>query len=149
MMRFSLGDWARGKASWNNGKCLSAEHRQKLSDAHKRTGSPWRIGQRHTEETIQKISMVRKKQGSPWHFGCRHTEEAKIKISAAHGGKPLSEEHKKKLSLVLHGRHLSSGKLGYRMPEVERKKISFALMGHLGPSLIGREMIAQGARTKI
>lgn len=50
---------------------------------------------KHSEETRKKIGDLRR--------GYHHTEESKLKMSKAHTGKPLSDEHIKKLKAAQYG----------------------------------------------
>ena len=100
-----------GKLAWNNGKHLSEETRQKLSEANK--GNPsWMKGKHHSEESRKKIGAARK--------GKHRSEETRLKISSALKGKSLSAETCQKLSEALKGKHHSAE---------TRKKISEALKG--------------------
>ena len=60
-----------GKPPWNNGKCLSEEHKRKLSEAHK--------SKNLSEEYKQKLSEARK--------GKHNSAETRKKISEARKGK--------------------------------------------------------------
>ena len=85
-----------GKLAWNNGKHLSEETRQKLSEANK--GNPsWMKGKHHSEESRKKIGAARK--------GKHHSEETRLKISSALKGKSLSAETCKKMSEARKGTH--------------------------------------------
>ena len=47
----------------------------------------WRPGYRHSQKTINKISEAHKKIGTPWLIGKKLSEEHKIKLSLANKGK--------------------------------------------------------------
>lgn len=68
---------------------VSEEVRRKLSIANK--GNKNCLGHKHTEETKRKISLAQKDRPPP-------SEESRKKMSLAHMGKTLSEEHKAKIS---------------------------------------------------
>jgi len=86
----------------------SAETRQKMSDARRgRSLSPETVaklraahaGRRFPEWATQKAAEL--KRGKP---GRPHTEETKLKIGAAHRGKVLSEETKRRMSVTKRAR---------------------------------------------
>ena len=95
------------------------------------------VGTHHSEKTKQKISISKKgfhnsedarKKMSAAHKGQTHSEETRKRISEGHKGQPawnkgipMSEEHKKKLSISLKGRNK-----GTHLDEETRKKISIA-----------------------
>ncbi len=92
-------------------KPLTAEHKNKISEAHK--GHPaYNPDYKHSEETKQKIGLansiaLKGKKLSEEHkanikkgkegLDLSHTAESKAKISQGLKGKPKSEEHKAKL----------------------------------------------------
>ena len=80
----------------NLGKNVSAETRQKLSEANNGENNPM-FGKHLSEETRQKLSEARKGKPSCMK-GKHHSEESRKKIGAAHKGKPLSAETRKKMS---------------------------------------------------
>ena len=79
-------------------------------------------------------------EGKKNHFwGQKHTEESKRKMSEAHKGKKLSEEHKRKIGL--NGFHY--GMKGKKLTQEQKDKISKALRGrvrlnykHLTPEML-------------
>lgn len=70
----------------------------------------------HSVQTRQKISDVRRGQ----KLGPR-SDETKMKISRAHLGKRLSEEHRQKISMIKRGNTYSRGR---KRSEETRRKIS-------------------------
>lgn len=56
-----------------------------------------------TEEQKQHLSQMMSGENNP-HYGVKHSPEIRQKISAALTGKHLSEEHKKKLSIIGKGK---------------------------------------------
>ena len=78
------------------GKQLSAEHRQKLSEAKK--------GKQLSEETRKKISESNKGENNPM-FGKHHSAEARKKMSEVHKGKHRSAETCKKIAEANKGNH--------------------------------------------
>lgn len=87
----------------NSGKPLSEEHRQKLSDAQRAreknseaeiagriVGAAKNKGKKRSDEFRQQMSEL----------ASNRTEEHQAKLVAAATGKPLTEEHKKNLSLA-------------------------------------------------
>lgn len=73
----------------NKSKALSAETKQKITEAHKGKASPMK-DKHHSEETRRKMSEA--------HKGHTVTDETKRKISEAHKGKHHTEETRKKMS---------------------------------------------------
>lgn len=61
------------------------------------------------------------------HCKCGHTNESRLKLSLAHKGKKLSEEHKKKLSLAKLGRAGTSK--GMKLTEEHKEKLRQAKLG--------------------
>jgi len=129
------------------GKHLSAEHRAKISAAHK--GKPHtpehnaavaraNTGKKHSEETKQKLSIAQRGK-----HNIKHTPEACEKISKAKKGKkrrPLTAEHRAKQSAALRGRKWSEkeylshcGKKRGPCPQERRERISHALRGRVRP----------------
>ena len=85
------------------GKNVSAETRQKLSEAHK--GKPSCMKGKHlSEEHKLKLSAALKGENSQW-FGKHHSEETCKRISEARKGKHPSEESRKKMSEAHKGTH--------------------------------------------
>src|SRR3989344_2482792 len=109
----------KGQVSWNKGKHLSAEHREKLSLAKKRM-SPQR-----KKEWKKKLSLLYKGKSYEEIFSDeRKAEEVKKKISLANKGKkkpPFSKEHLEKLR-ESHLRHKSWNK-GLTKETDDRSKI--------------------------
>ena len=97
-------------------------------------------GSKHTEETKKKISEANKGKNNP-NYGKHLTEDTKEKISKAKKGKPLSEEHKQKLSEVKKGKNigkplneeaknkLSESHKGQKPTKEAKKKMSEAKKG--------------------
>ena len=87
------------------------------------------VGKKMKEESKSKLSDSIKKH---WLFnthpmlGKNHTQEAKNKIAAGHFGKPLSDEHKKKLSKASIGNTYS---LGHKHTDESKAKMSKARKG--------------------
>ena len=97
------------------GRTFSEETKKKMSEARKGT-PPWNKGKKCPEETKKKISET--KMGTPpWNKGKTgiYTEAAILRMSEAHKGKKLSEEHKKKIS---------EGQKGKKHTEETKKKMS-------------------------
>lgn len=85
------------------GKKVSAETRQKLSEAH--TGKQSCMNGKHlSEEHKLKISEALKGENSQW-FGKHHSEETRKRISEALKGKQVSEETRQKFSEARKGKH--------------------------------------------
>lgn len=59
----------------------------------------------------------------PWIKGKKHTKECIEKMSATRSGKPLTEEHKKKLGDAIKGKRLGENHPMYGKPSVNRKKV--------------------------
>jgi len=108
----------KGHVPWNRGKKtgpLSAEHRHKISEAHKgkrlteehkrkiglasEKRVPWNKGKHLSEETKRKISESLKGEKNP-NYRKTFSEDTKRKMSEAHKGKTLSEETKNRMSIV-------------------------------------------------
>ena len=110
------------------GKCLSEEHKKKLSEARKDryTGenNPM-YGKKHSDETLRKMREAKKNMSEETKEKMRVakkgkclSEEHKKKIREAKKGKPKSEEHKKKLSKALKAlRWFNNGKINKRVKE--------------------------------
>jgi group I intron endonuclease len=87
------------------------------------------VGKKMKEESKSKLSDSIKKH---WLFnthpmlGKNHTQEAKNKIAAGHFGKPLSDEHKKKLAKASIGNTYS---LGHKHTDEAKAKMSKARKG--------------------
>lgn len=82
--------------SWNKGKRLSEETKQKLSESKK--GNTFAKGAVRSDEYRQKMSESCKKHWSthkriPWNIGIKHSEETRRKISEA---AKRREENKRK-----------------------------------------------------
>lgn len=82
---------------WNKGKKMSKEYCEAISRA--RTGT--KIKQPRSKEYREKLSNSLNGHAPTL---TKHTEETKQKISKAHKGKVLSEEHKKNVGLASRGR---------------------------------------------
>ena len=112
----------------NKGRCLSEEHKKKLSEARKDryTGenNPM-YGKKHSDETLRKMREAKKNMSEETKKKIREakkgrclSEEHKKKIREAKKGKPKSEEHKKKLSKALKVlRWFNNGKINIRAKE--------------------------------
>lgn len=102
------------------GRKFSDEHKQKLSVSLSGTNNPM-YGKTGELSPQYGRNMVGK--NNP-HYGFKHTDLAKAKMSKAHKGKPLSEEHRKQIS------ERSKGEKGYwygtHLTEDMRRKISEA-----------------------
>jgi hypothetical protein len=86
-------------------------------------------GKRMTEEAKNKLRNSIKKHwllNTHPMLGKSHTQEAKNKISAGHCGKPLSDEHKKKLAKASKGNKYS---LGHKHTDESKAKMSKARKG--------------------
>ena len=106
------------------GMRFSEEHRRKISEAL--TGKPHpNQSHRHSEETKRKMSEAQKRRPPI-------SAETRAKMSEAHRGKPLSEEHIRAMSRALtgrrftkeHCRNLSEARKGKHHSEETRAKIS-------------------------
>lgn len=98
----------------HKGKIISKETRKKMSSTRIEKGlsagsnNPF-FGKKLTKEHKKKISETRIKRGSgvgeknPM-FGKKHSKESKIKMSEAMKGVPLSEEHKRNISIAQTGK---------------------------------------------
>lgn len=107
----------KGKSSWNKGRKLSEEHKQRLIALHK--------GKKLSKESIEKRTKTRKENGY------KHSEETKLKMRFAAVGRRHSEESKKKISEVGKGRvPWNKGLKGYYSEEI-LKKISEAGKGRI------------------
>ncbi|AGE56709.1 GIY-YIG catalytic domain-containing endonuclease [Acanthocystis turfacea Chlorella virus NE-JV-2] len=102
----------------HNGKTLSDEHKQKISNATTGEKNP-NFGKTPSEETRAKISESKKGENNPM-FGKPRTEETKQKLSIANTGKIHTDETKQKMS----GSH--TGKI---ISEETRKKMSDSRKG--------------------
>jgi group I intron endonuclease len=102
-MGMVLSEESRKKISDKlKGKLLSEETRRKMSvskkgkrnmsDEHYRKMSIRMTGTKQSSETLAKLSVIRKGKSYP------HTPESKLKLSLAHKGKILTEDHRRKLS---------------------------------------------------
>jgi len=112
-IRKKIGDF-------NRGKILSLEHKKKISESKKGEKHHF-FGKHLSEEVKKKISESNKgKHRIPL------SEEWKRKISEAHRGKKLSEETKRKISII--SKNLGHGKwmLGKKLSEKTKRKISFS-----------------------
>lgn len=93
-----------------------AEHNK----LHKK-GNTYFLGKHHSEESKNKLSEAHKgKQAGENNpmYGKHHTLLSIRKISEANKGKKLSEEHKKKLSKMVKGKHwYNNGKISIRRYE--------------------------------
>ena len=104
----------KGKPGPNKGKHPSEETRKKLREAKK--GNKNALGCKRSEEAKKKLKEINK--GNKRALGYHHTEEAKKKIRKVHKGKPLSAEHKNKLSEAKKGmRFFNNGKICVRAKE--------------------------------
>jgi hypothetical protein len=111
------------KAKQRPTRTLSAEHKQKISEANKGKSHPWSVN------TIRKVNEDKKgKAQSAEHIrkrsealkGRAPSEEARRKSIEALKGKPLSAEQKRKISI---------GNTSKKHSEATRRKISEATRG--------------------
>lgn len=74
---------------------FTAEHKKKLSDSHKKIGSPWLIGRKHSEVSKEKmrqkakgrvISEEQREKLRVIRLGRKHSEETKRKMSSSRSG---------------------------------------------------------------
>jgi len=125
--------------SWSKGKTFSAEYRKKLSDAHLGQKA-WNHGLEMSNKAKSKLISVGaffKKGHIPWIKEHGHSKESKAKMSKAHTGKTLSEEHRRNISKANTGRvvsaetkeKLSKANKGHIISAETRLKISKSLMG--------------------
>lgn len=104
--RRKMSEGHKGQIPWNRGLTKKTDKRV-LMQSLKVTGRPSPLtGRKHSEERRRKNSESHKGQ-IPWNKGIPRRQETKDKISkkkigVKHG--PLSEEHKRKLSLALKGK---------------------------------------------
>ena len=91
-----LSEETKSKIGFSNmGRIITEETRQRLREA--------KTGQRHTPESIEKMRAVKSGENNP-NFGKHRSEESKQRSREALRGHNVSEETKKKQSLV--ARHL-------------------------------------------
>lgn len=84
----------------------------------------------HSEETKLKIGLANK--GKKSALGRTHTAETKLQMSNSCKAKPpMSEETKKKISVTLTGK--PSRKLGVKLSDEHKKKLSDSHMGYIMP----------------
>ena len=111
------------------GKHRSEETKQRIREALSGENC-YNYGKHLSEETKQKISDDHKGENN-FFYGKKHTKESLARMIAAHKGKPLSEEHRQKLSKIRKGKPISEetkqkireSKLGKpRSEETKRKK---------------------------
>jgi len=93
----------RKMSNARKGKKMSEETKKKLSEINKGK-IPWCKGKHwKLSDEVKKNISIGHKGIEPWNKGKYHTEKSKRKMSNAHKGIKLSEEHKKKISLALKG----------------------------------------------
>lgn len=81
---------------------ISEEGRKKLSEQKKGELNP-NFGRIVSEEEKKHLSELFSGERNP-NYGRKHTEEARRKMSEANIGRPLSEEHKQKISRSMMGK---------------------------------------------
>ena len=92
----------------------SEEALRKMREVRK--GNKHALGCKRSEEAKKKLREINK--GNKRALGYHHTEEAKKKIKEVHKGKPLSAEHKNKLSEAKKGmRFFNNGEKCVRAKE--------------------------------
>ena len=96
----------------HKGKILSEETRAKISAVQ--------IGRKASDETKAKMSAVRKGI-------CTNSREHFEKLSLLYSGKPLSDDHKKKLSEAHMG---NTSAIGHKVSDEARARISESLKKH-------------------
>ena len=89
-------EFMKGKPSWNKGKKMSEEQKQKLSDATKKAMS---------DPILRKYLSDIKKGKPSWNKGKKLSEEQKQKLSDSLKGKTLSKETKEKISIKNKGKN--------------------------------------------
>lgn len=125
----------KGINVWSKGKTFSEEHKKNLSKSHMNKPSAMK-GKNHTDETKLKISESRKGI-VPWNLGKKGqyslpsrllSEETRKKISRSkmgtpswNTGKPLSKEHRFKLSIAAMDRCAIVRNLNYTQGRVFKK----------------------------
>lgn len=101
-----MSEGHKGQIPWNKGLTKETDKRV-LNHALKLTGRPSPLrGRKRSEETKRKMSESLKGR-IPWHAGRPWSQEVKDKFSKSKKGVkhgPLSDEHKKKLSIALKGK---------------------------------------------
>lgn len=117
---------------------ISEEARQRMSDRMKGERNPC-YGKVYTAEERARISEQTRGERNP-NYGRKHTEEERLKMSLCNLGRPLTEEHKRKLSEALKGK----GK-GRPRPEGSGKKPKKVLCVETGEVF---DSIADAARAK-
>lgn len=91
--RRKLSEANKGENHPMYGKHFSEEARRNMSEAQKKRFENNCV----SEETRRKISEAMKGENHP-NYGKHLSEETRRKISCAHKGKPLGEEHRRKMS---------------------------------------------------
>ena len=118
----NMSNIRKGKPSGMKGKHHSEESKKKQSESRKHYiengGTPWNKG-----KGKPKIKEESNGQRCSNFKGHHHTKESKLKLSIAHLGKQLSDEHKKKIGNALIGR--KNGPLS----EEHKKNLSLAHKG--------------------
>lgn len=114
------------------GGTLSAESRAKISAAT--MGMARSKGLKRSEATKEKLRLIALNRPQFTFAGQTHTPEVRAKMGNSHRGKPLSEEHKRSLSLVLMGNKRAVGNqiwLGRHHTEETKQKLRES--GHAYP----------------
>lgn len=128
------GEGARGRK--HSAESIAKMRGRKLSDEHR-----------------QKLSLL--KRGNKARLGMKTSDETRAKMSAAHKGKCLSEEHKQKIGEINRTKvrtpemraKISRGQIGRTVSEETRAKIAAKLRGHI-VSPETREKIGQRHRER-
>jgi group I intron endonuclease len=134
--RKKLSESHKGQIPWIKGKTHSEETRRKLSEAGKGRKLSVDHKQKITNWNEQRWNTIsdtdRQYMKSKFIHNVSHSEESKQKMSKAHMGKKLSEEHKQKISNANKNRSeetrrkISEGNKGKKTSDETKLKISKA-----------------------
>lgn len=121
-----MSEGHKGQKQWNAGLTKETDERVRRS-AEKLQGKPSPLkGKKKNLTEEQRLCMSLAQKGKvPWNKGISRTQETKDKISKTKTGVktgPMSEEQKKKLSLIFKGNHPSPFKGKHRKPFSEEWK---------------------------